>query len=84
MNNHEDLPPEFDRPAVYEIVVSGKVSPGIYAGRKCIIVGSELIDQGNVKTVLTGLFPDKARLGEILNLIYEQQLAIISVRKLSE
>jgi len=44
----------------------------------------ELIDEGKVKTVLTGHFPDKARLGEMLNLIYEQQLTIISVRKLSE
>ena len=84
MNNNEDLPPEFDQPAVYEIVVSGAVSPGIYRGKKCIIAGSELMDEGKVKTVLIDLFPDKARLGEMLNLIYEQQLTIISVRKLSD
>lgn len=72
---------EFDQPAVYEIVVSGTVSPGIYAGIKDITAGSGLM---KVNTVLTGLFPDKGKLGETLNLIYEQQLTIISVRKLSE
>jgi len=84
MNNNDSMPPEFDQPAAYEIVVSGAVSPGIYADKKCITASSELMDERKVKTVLTGLFPDKARLGEMLNLIYEQQLTIISVRKLSD
>jgi hypothetical protein len=83
MNNNDSFVKEFDQPAGYEIIVSGTVSPGIYAGNQGITARSEIVDEGKVRTILTGQFPDIAGLGKLLNLIYEQQLTIISVRKLS-
>lgn len=84
MNNNDQLLNEFDQPAAYEIVVSGTVSPGIYCGKLDIIDSREFVEEGKVRTILTGSFPDKNRLGELLNLIYEQQLTIISVYKISD
>ncbi len=84
MNNNKSLPIKFDQPAVYEIVVNGTVSPGSYAFFQGITASSGGSDGGNALTVFTGLFTDQAELGELFNLIYEQQLTIISVRKLSD
>ena len=84
MDNNESLIKEFDQPAVYEIVVNGTVSPGSYASFKGITARSGRSEDGNTLTVLTGPFSGQAELGKLFNLIYEQQLAIISVRKLSD
>ena len=84
MKDNDHLLKEFDQPAVYEIVVNGTVSPGSYLRFQGLTAVSGYLADGKPKTVLTGLFTDQARLGELLNVIYEQQLAIISVRKISE
>ncbi len=84
MNNNKSLPIKFDQPAVYEIVVNGTVSPDSYAFFQGITASSGRTEGGNALTVFTGPFADQAQLGELFNLIYEQQLAIISVRKLSD
>ena len=84
MNNNENLTKEFDQPTVYEIVINGTVSPGNYASFKGITARSGSSEDGNTITVITGPFSGQAELGELFNLIYEQQLAIISVRKLSD
>jgi hypothetical protein len=75
---------KFDQPAVYEIIVSGPISPGSYAGFQGITASCSHLEGEKMKTVLTGLFDNQAKLGELLNIIYEQQLTIISVRKLSD
>jgi len=84
MNNNDHLLKEFDQQAVYEIVVNGAVLSSINLRFEGLSVVSGYLADGKPKTVLTGLFTDQARLGELLNIIYEQQLAIISVRKISE
>lgn len=84
MDNNDKLIKEFDQPAVYEIVVNGTVSPGSYASFKSITARSGRSEDGNTLTVFTGPFSGQAELGELFNLFYEQQLAIISVRKLSD
>jgi len=75
---------KFDQPAVYEVIVSGTISPGIYAGIQGITASCSYLDNKKAKTILTGLFNNQAKLGELLNIIYEQQLSIISVRKMSD
>jgi hypothetical protein len=84
MNDLNSFQKEFDQPAAYEIIVSGTISPRIYADFQGISASSGYLEDGKVKTVLTGIFSDQAKLGELLNIIYEQQLSIISVRKLSD
>ena len=84
MNNNENLTKEFDQPTVYEIVINGTVSPGSYASLKGITARSGSSEGGNTITVITGPFSGQAELGELFNLFYEQQLTIISVRKLSD
>jgi hypothetical protein len=75
---------KFDQPAVYEVIVSGTVSPGSYAGFQGLTASCSHLEGGKVETTLTGLFGNQARLGELLNIFYEQQLTIISVRELSD
>jgi hypothetical protein len=75
---------KFGQPAVYEVIVSGTVSPVSYAGFQGITASCSHLEGEKMKTVLTGLFDNQAKLGELLNIIYEQQLTIISLRKLSD
>ena len=84
MDNRSSYQKKFDQPAVYEVIVSGTISPGNYAGFQGITASCSYLEGGKTKTALTGLFDNQARLGELLNIIYEQQLSIISVRKLSD
>ena len=84
MDDHSSYQKKFNQPAVYEVTVSGTVSPGSYAGFQSLTAGCSYLEGGKVVTTLTGLFGNQARLGELLNIIYEQQLTIISVRELSD
>jgi hypothetical protein len=84
MDDHRSHQKKFDQPAVYEVIVSGTVSSGSYAGFQGLTVSCSYLEGGKVGTTLTGPFDNQARLGELLNIIYEQQLTIISVRELSD
>jgi hypothetical protein len=84
MDNLSSYQKKFDQPAVYEVIVSGTISPGSYAGFQGITASCSHLEGEKTKTVLTGLVDNQAKLGELLNIIYEQQLSIISVRKLSD
>jgi hypothetical protein len=84
MDDHSSYKKKFDQPAVYEVIVSGTVSPGSYAGFQGLTASCSYLEGGKVETNLTGLFCNQARLGELLNIIYEQQLTINSVRELSD
>lgn len=75
---------KFDQPAVYEVIVSGTVSPGSYSSFQGLTASCSPLEGGKVETTLTGLFDNQARLGTLLNIIYEQQLTIISIRELSD
>lgn len=74
----------FDQPAVYEVIVSGTISPRSYTDFQGLTANCRYLDDGKAETTLTGLFDNQAKLGGLLNIIYEQQLTIISVRELTD
>lgn len=84
MDDRSSYQKKFDQPAVFEVIVSGTITPGSYAGFQGITASCGYLEGGKVETTLTGLFDNQARLGELLNIIYEQHLSIVSVRKLSD
>ncbi len=83
MNFYGEIEAEYNQPAVYEITVSGIISPDFYAGMEGVKASSSYLEDGKAVTILTGLIADQSMLGKLLNLIYELQLSIISVHKLS-
>jgi hypothetical protein len=82
MNNHGVCNLEFEKPFSYEITVSGTVSADFFSGVEGLSARHELLEDGKTVTILSGVFKDQALLTRLLNLIYEQQLCVIELRKL--
>jgi len=75
---------EFDKPAAYEVIVSGTITPESYACVEGLSARTEYSEDGKAVTILTGILTDQAVLAGLLGAFYERHLTIISVRKLPD
>lgn len=82
MNNHNIFDLEFEKPFSYEITVSGTVYADFYSVIEGLSTRHELLEDGKTLTILSGVFKSQALLTRLLNLIYEQQLCVVGLRKL--
>lgn len=82
MNPPTRKPLPFDLPAAYQIVVQGRVAPDmsdLLGGMTLHVISGEA---GSPATILSGELSDQAALSGVLNLLYELQLTVISVKRL--
>jgi hypothetical protein len=82
MSNHDGNNLGFEKPLYYEIMVSGTVSADFCSSIEGLSARNELLEDGKAVTIFSGAFNDRALLTRLLNLIYEQQLCVIELRKL--
>ena len=84
MNDLNNYQTEFDKPAAYEVIVNGTITPESYACVEGLSTKTEYSEDGKAVTILTGIFTDQAVLAGLLGTLYERHLTIISVRKLPD
>ena len=82
MNN--DYPPlgSMSLPAVYEIVVTGRILGEWSARLEGMQISETKASDGSFRTTLVGRLDDQAALSGILNTLYELHTAVISVSNL--
>lgn len=74
---------EFDGPAAYQITVQGLITPEWSGRLEAMTINRLVLDDGTIFTVLTGELTDQAALSGVLNTLYELQLSLVAVNKLS-
>jgi hypothetical protein len=82
MSNHDVPNLGSEKSFSYEITVSGTVSADFCSSIEGLSARHELFKDGKAVTILSGIFKDQAMLTRLLNLIYEQQLCVVGLRKL--
>lgn len=74
---------EFDGPAAYQITVRGLITPEWSGRLEGMTINRLVLEDGTIFTVLTGELTDQAALSGVLNTLYELQLPLVAVNKLS-
>ena len=72
----------FDRPAVYQIVVQGRIDPNMSDLLGGMTISPATAEEGLPVTTLEGDLKDQAALAGVLNTLYELHLPVISVKRL--
>jgi hypothetical protein len=73
----------FDGPAVYRIVVQGRVEEGMSGRLGGMKIERTSVEDGAAVTTLLGPVRDQAALNGVLNTVYELHLPVLSVEKLA-
>lgn len=72
----------FDRPAIYQIIVQGKVSPTLSDRLEGMMICRDKEEAKPPTTILQGELIDQAALAGVLNTLYEWHLTVILVKRL--
>jgi hypothetical protein len=79
------LPPRdpllFDCPAIYQILVHGKINPTWSDRLEGMTISQAVGERGEPFTILEGELSDQAALVGVLNTIYELHLTVLSVKR---
>jgi hypothetical protein len=71
----------FDQPAVYTIIVQGKIDPTWSDRLEGMTISESSIDKNNPSTTLEGELIDQAALAGVLNTLYELHLPMLYLVK---
>ena len=74
----------FDRPAVYQILLQGRLPPSWWNSMTGMAVDAAVVAGAEPMTVLRGEVADQAALCGLLNQLYDLQLTILSVVRLED
>ncbi len=72
-------PIQFDQPALYKIVVQGKIDPAMSDRLEGMAILGGTINKNNSLTTLEGELSDQAALAGVLNTLYELHMLVLSV-----
>jgi hypothetical protein len=73
----------FDRPAVYQIVVQGRIDPNMSDLLGGMAIHTESDESDNLITILKGGLRDQAALAGVLNSLYELHRTVMLVERLN-
>lgn len=77
-------PIQFDNPATYQIIVQGRIDP-IWSDRlEGMLIYLNTVEKNSCTTMLVGELSDQAALAGVLNILYEMQLPVLSVKRLEK
>ncbi len=82
MNIAPRKPITFDSPAIYQIIVEGRLDPTWSDPLQGMLICPATIDAYPQVTTLKGELSDQAALAGVLNTLYELHLTVISVKRL--
>jgi len=82
MKTHNKL--KLESPAIYQIIVQGKVDPSLSQMLSEFQINKELTEDEAEKTLMVGKVTDQAALSGILNTLYEMHLPVLSVECLKQ
>jgi hypothetical protein len=72
-------PIQFDQPAMYKIVVQGRIDPAMSDRLEGMAILGGTLNKNNSLTTLEGELIDQAALAGVLNTLYELHLLVLSV-----
>jgi hypothetical protein len=75
-------PISFDRPAIYQICVEGRIDPSWFDSLEGMTIGEAKVEADTPATTLEGELRDQAALAGVLNALYELHLTVLSVKRL--
>jgi hypothetical protein len=73
----------FDLPATYQIKVQGRIDPSMSDLLGGMTISPGKVEADHLVTTLRGKLGDQAALAGVLNTLYELQLPVLSVMRLS-
>jgi hypothetical protein len=73
---------QFDQPAMYKIIVQGKIDPTWSDRLEGMTISANTMEAGPPATTLSGELCDQAALAGVLNMLYELHLTVLSVKRL--
>jgi hypothetical protein len=71
----------FDRPAIYQILVQGKIDPNWSDRLEGLSISQAETEAGSTTTILQGQLSDQAALAGVLNALYELHLTVLAVQR---
>jgi hypothetical protein len=75
-------PLQFDQPAVYKIIVQGRIDPTWFDRLESMAIQEVTLDKNSAQTTLEGELRDQAALAGVLNMLYELHLTVLTVKRL--
>ena len=75
-------PIPFDLPAIYQIIVQGRIDPTMSDLLGGMAISLDTVQADHPVTTLYGELVDQAALAGVLNTLYELHLTVISVKRL--
>jgi len=76
-------PIPFDLPAIYQIIVQGRIDPTMSDLLGGMTISPDTVEAGPLVTILEGELRDQAALAGVLNTLYELHLTVLSVKRLN-
>jgi hypothetical protein len=73
----------YDRPAIYQIKIQGRIDPSMSDVLEGMLISSVIEEDLPPITILDGELRDQAALAGVLNTIYELHLPVLSVQCIS-
>jgi hypothetical protein len=82
VNKRSRNPIPYDRPAIYQISVQGRIDPTWSDNLEGMAIRLAIVEGGTSVTTLEGELSDQAALAGVLNTLYELHMTVLMVQRL--